>query len=260
MEDKYQNKYRISSARLPGWNYGWNASYFVTICTKDRENFFGKIVDDEMILSESGVIADVMWYEIKNHAKNVELGDFIVMPNHVHGIIILNEQNPEQKTVTQIMDGPPVETRHALSPDKTNDPSIETRRALSLHKTNDEKIETRRALSLRKTNDPSIETRRALSLQAKQSPQQTDGNDAKEIRQNKTFAQQRFQNQGKNTLSSIVGGYKASVTKHSNRLKFDFAWQPRFHDHIIRDEESFQMISNYIVNNPKNWPKDKFFK
>jgi len=228
MEDTYQNKYRISSARLPGWNYGWNASYFVTICTKDRENFFGKIVDDEMILSESGVIADVMWYEIKNHAKNVELGDFIVMPNHVHGIIILNEQNPEQKTVTQIMDGPPVETRHALSPDKTN--------------------------------DPSIETRHALSLQAKQSPQQTDGNDAKEIRQNKTFGQQRFQNQGKNTLSSIVGGYKASVTKHSNRLKFDFAWQPRFHDHIIRDEESFQMISNYIVNNPKNWPKDKFFK
>lgn len=211
MEDKYQNKYRISSARLPGWDYGWNASYFVTICTKDRQNFFGDIAGGEMILSKIGVVADIMWYEIKNHAKNIELGDFIVMPNHVHGIITLNEQNPEHKFDTQIINVPPVETRHALS------------------------------------------------LQQPQSPQQTGGNNAQK-NDNKTPAQQRFQNQGKNTLSSIIGGYKASVTKHANRLKLDFAWQPRFYDHIIRNEESFQMISNYIVNNPQNWSQDKFFK
>ncbi|WP_199727546.1 transposase [Hanamia caeni] len=158
---------------------------FVTICTKDRENFFGEIISDNMILSKTGVIADLMWYEIKNHSKNIELGDFIVMPNHMHGIITLNENDS------------PVETRHALSLQKT----------------------------------------------PKDLP-----------------AQQRLRNQGKNTLSSIIGGYKAAVTKHANRLKFDFGWQPRFHDHIIRDEKSLQMISNYIINNPRNWQQDKFFR
>jgi REP element-mobilizing transposase RayT len=207
MSDKFQNKYRIASARLPGWDYGWNASYFITICTKDRECFFGEIVNGEMNLSKTGVIADLMWYEIKNHAKGVELDEFIVMPNHVHGIITLNGEDERPPTILNANGDSNVETRHALSPKKQNDNSI-------------------------------VETRHALSLPA----------------------QQRFQNQGKNTISSIVGGYKAAVTKHANRLKFDFAWQPRFHDHIIRDEQSFQTISNYIINNAQNWSEDKFFK
>ena len=207
MSDKFQNKYRIASTRLSGWDYGWNAPYFITICTKDRECFFGEIVNGEMNLSKTGVIADLMWYEIKNHAKDIELGEFIVMPNHVHGIITLNGD-------------PRVRNDH---PDST----VETTHALSLPQ-NDR-------------SDPK-ETRHALSLQQK------------------TPAQQRFQNQGKNTISSIIGGYKSAVTKHANRLKLDFAWQSRFHDHIIRDEQSFQTISNYILNNPQNWSQDKFFK
>jgi len=54
MDDKFQNKYRISSTRLQNWDYGWNAPYFVTICTKKREHYFGNIVDGEMQLSEIG--------------------------------------------------------------------------------------------------------------------------------------------------------------------------------------------------------------
>jgi putative transposase len=248
MSDKFQNKYRIASARLPGWDYGWNAPYFITICTKDRECFFGEIVNGQMNLSKTGVIADLMWYEIKNHAKGVELGEFIVMPNHVHGIILLNG-NDERPPVIPNCNGdgvPPVETRHALSLEQNDhlDPN-ETRH--DPNETRHDPNETRRD-SNKTRRDPNEarhdqnETRHALSLQ------------------NTTPAQQRFQNQGKNTLSSIVGGYKAAVTKHANRLKFDFAWQPRFYDHIIRDEQSFQTISNYILNNAQNWSQDKFFK
>ena len=104
MSEKYQNKYRIASARLQHWDYSWNGAYFVTICTKDRKYFFGEIVNGVMDLSKIGVIADILWYEIKNHAGNIELGEYVVMPNHVHGIIILNGN-----------DGSDVETRHALS-------------------------------------------------------------------------------------------------------------------------------------------------
>lgn len=74
----------------------------------------------------------------------------------------------------------------------------------------------------------------------------------------KSIGQQRFQNQGKNNISSIIGGYKSAVTKHANRLNFDFGWHPRFHDHIIRDDEAFKKISNYIINNPLTWKEDKF--
>ncbi len=90
MEDKYQNKYRVASSRWQLWDYGWDAAYFVTICTKDRAHYFGEIVDDKMILTPAGVIADVLWHEIKNHAKNIGLGAFVVMPNHIHGILILD--------------------------------------------------------------------------------------------------------------------------------------------------------------------------
>ncbi|UKT64510.1 transposase [Pedobacter mucosus] len=182
MVDKYQNKYRIPSARLQNWNYANEGAYFITICTKDRLHRFGKIEDGKMILSKIGVIANLMWYEIKNHNKNLELGEFIVMPNHVHGILILN-------------DAPVVQTGHALS----------------------------------------------LAPPPGQS-----------------IGQQRFQNQGKNTISSAIGSYKSAVTKHCNRLGFEFGWQPLFYDHVIRDEKSFSNISNYIENNPLNWGIDKF--
>ncbi|WP_216595551.1 transposase [Myxosarcina sp. GI1] len=69
----------------------------------------------------------------------------------------------------------------------------------------------------------------------------------------------RFQNQGKNTISSIVGGYKSAITKHSRRLGFDFCWQSRFHDHIIRDEQSYLRIAEYIIENPRNWREDCFY-
>jgi len=55
-----------------------------------------------------------------------------------------------------------------------------------------------------------------------------------------------------------VGSYKSAVTKHANRLELELQWQPRFHDHIIRDDQSYQKITEYIINNPANWQDDKF--
>lgn len=86
----YKNKYRSESARAQWWDYGWAAAYFVTICTKDRRHYFGEVNDGKMNLTPVGAIADVLWYEIKNHANHVELDEFVVMPNHIHGILVLN--------------------------------------------------------------------------------------------------------------------------------------------------------------------------
>jgi len=91
--DKYQNKYRVESARLQHYDYGQSGLYFITICTANHEHLFGDIIDDEMQLSHIGVLADVLWHEIKNHSKNVVLHEFVVMPNHIHGIIEIVESD-----------------------------------------------------------------------------------------------------------------------------------------------------------------------
>jgi REP element-mobilizing transposase RayT len=91
MMEKYKNKYRMASARAQWWDYGWNGAYFITICTKNREHFFGQIIEKQFIASIIGQLAATIWYEIPNKFSFVELGDFVVMPNHIHGILILNK-------------------------------------------------------------------------------------------------------------------------------------------------------------------------
>jgi len=93
MPDKFKNKYRIESARLQNWDYGSNAKYFVTICTKNRECFFGNIIDGEMLLNDVGKIVELEWkktFELR-HDMNLFMGEYIVMPNHFHGIIGIGE-------------------------------------------------------------------------------------------------------------------------------------------------------------------------
>ena len=85
--DKYRGKYRIPSARWAVWDYTANAAYFVTICTSERTHDFGTIADDVMCLSRLGQSARDCWSEIPVHFPFVELGEFVVMPNHVHGIV-----------------------------------------------------------------------------------------------------------------------------------------------------------------------------
>jgi putative transposase len=94
MGNKYQNKFRSESARLQTWDYGADAAYFITICTQGREYYFGEIIEsDQMKLSEIGKFVYTCWSEIPSHLPFIILDAFIVMPDHIHGIIIINKQN-----------------------------------------------------------------------------------------------------------------------------------------------------------------------
>ncbi|MGB3848670.1 MAG: transposase, partial [Tunicatimonas sp.] len=89
MADKYQNKYRIASARAPWWDYGWEGAYFITICTHDRQHFFGNIEGGVMQLSPVGALAHQYWQEIPGRFPYAQLDAWVVMPNHMHGILII---------------------------------------------------------------------------------------------------------------------------------------------------------------------------
>jgi REP element-mobilizing transposase RayT len=140
--DKFQNKYRIPSTRLQNWDYRWPGAYFITICTKNREHYFGEISDGTMQLSGTGILADVFWHEIKNHGKNVELGEYVTMPNHIHGILILNgdddggdgidngNDNGDGDCGGGGGDGHAVETGHALSLRRQQPPQSDERKTI----------------------------------------------------------------------------------------------------------------------------------
>ncbi|XLQ20227.1 MAG: transposase [Candidatus Moraniibacteriota bacterium] len=98
MTEKFKNKYRKKSLRIQGYDYSQNGAYFVTICTKDKINYFGKIKNGEMVLSDIGNIVQKYWQEISNQFSFVQLDEFVIMPNHVHGIIIINMDVGENTT------------------------------------------------------------------------------------------------------------------------------------------------------------------
>jgi len=193
MSDKYKNKYRISSARLQNWDYGNNGAYFITICTKNRKHFFGEIVDTvsepEMQLNEIGKLAEQFWVEIPIRFPFIELGNFVVMPNHVHGILIIDKHDTDTNAVLARLIAPP-----------------------------------------------------QIPLQSAQI--KTGGCTGEK---NPMFHE---------NISRIMRWYKGRSTFEIHKIKSDFAWQPRFHDHIIRDAESFERIQNYIEKNPFNWKGD----
>ena len=97
----FKNKYRIESIRKWNWNYSAPAFYFVTICTQYKRLYFGNVKNDAMQLSEIGSVAEAFWKEIPKHHKDVELDEFIVMPNHVHGIIGICGPEPEFKLLSR---------------------------------------------------------------------------------------------------------------------------------------------------------------
>jgi putative transposase len=91
MAEKFRNKYRVPSARLQNWDYGANGAYFITICTKNMKHLFGEVVDKKMNLNLLGELAQKYWIEIENQFPYIELGVFQIMPNHMHGILIIDK-------------------------------------------------------------------------------------------------------------------------------------------------------------------------
>ena len=85
MLDTY--KYNRRSLRLKHYDYSRVGFYFITICTQGKEHLFGEIVDDEMVLGLAGEMVHTLWYEMIDDFPHIALHEFVIMPNHIHGII-----------------------------------------------------------------------------------------------------------------------------------------------------------------------------
>ena len=194
------------SMRLPGYDYGQEGLYFLTFCCQGRAHVFGEIVNGEMVLNEYGLIAQNEWLKTPEVRPNIELDVFVIMPNHIHAIVVI---------------------AHRV---ETNIPTDNGKGELN------SPVNTGRIQSAPTDNGKGELNSPVNTGQIQSGPTGTS-----------------------NTIGAIVRGYKSSVTKQLGLLGFDGkVWQRNYHDHIIRNEQAFQNISNYIINNPARWDEDKF--
>ena len=195
------------------WHDYNGGRYFVTFCTKNHDLYFGDVVDGRMELSEIGKWAVKQIEQTAIIRQNdVEIPMFVVMPNHVHLIVVYNRVVPCRDA----------SNASASNTSACRDASNASASIVStiLNKTNE--------------SDARGETdARGASLQF--GPQ--SGN-----------------------LASVVRGIKSAVTKYANEHGIPFAWQSRYHDHIIRNQLEMNHIADYVQNNPMKWEMDRFYK
>ncbi len=176
--DSNQDRFHRRSIRLKGYDYSQPGAYFITICTYQNHSLFGKIVDGKVQLNDLGRVVQFTWDDLVNHVENIELGPFVIMPNHIHGIIQIIEPNVGAGSE-------PARTAPAPTTSSSQTPLSEI------------------------------------------------------VRQFKTFSARRI-----NTLRN-------STDKP--------VWQRNYYEHIIRNDQSFQKIGEYILTNPVQWENDRYY-
>ena len=159
------------SIRLAGHDYRQPGAYFVTICTNARAPRFGEIRSGIVRLNPTGLIARELWMAIPRHFSRVRLDEFVIMPDHMHGILIFHE-----------------------TPDDLPLPHLRC-----------------------------------------------------------------FGSAVPGSLSTVIGAYKAEVTKRTNALRNtsgESVWQRNFYEHVIRNSEVLHAIRMYIRDNPRRWLRE----
>lgn len=146
------------SLRLHGWNYSTVGYYFITICTKNKQNIFWSFVGNGHARSPVGIIAEENLLAIPNHYPHVHIDQYVIMPNHIHALLVIDT---------------------------------------------------------------------ACSERACPFP----------------------------TISTVIGSYKSSVSRAAGHP----VWQKSFYDHVIRNEQDYREIWQYIENNPLKWELDRFY-
>jgi len=99
--EKFQNRYRIPSARAAWWDYANPGAYFITICTHDRKHLFGQIYNGEMYLSPIGQIVDDEWHKSFKIRAELFCDAWIIMPNHIHAILRIEPTNGDAPNPVQ---------------------------------------------------------------------------------------------------------------------------------------------------------------
>ena len=202
--------------RKSGFDYSSDAVYFLTICVKDNEHHFGKIINKKMILNEYGKITETQIKWLEKQYPYFMIHNYIIMPNHIH---ILCEINTTTNENGNNANNGKIRAGNDNGNARTENGDGKVRAG---NDNGDARTEN---------GDGKVRTGRDLSLS---SP-------SKKIK----------------SISELMGAFKTTSSKKihlaGNQL---FQWQRSFHDHIVRNNISYQRIFNYITQNPEKWNED----
>jgi REP element-mobilizing transposase RayT len=238
MIDKFNQKYRISSARALWHDYNGGA-YFITVCTTGMKHYFGEIVNGEMQYSTLGKFVEENILNLTIHYPYAEIQLHQVMPNHLHLIALVNGDRGQE------MDG--LNSLNGLQDLQITQVSQNTQ---NTQNTQVSQVETGRAPSLQE-NPEYLEN---PDCQENTKNEQQPNQDNKQLNEKMQLISHK-----KGLLSTAMGGLKSATTRFANDNNITFGWQTRFHDHIIRNRDELNRIALYIMNNPATWENDKFY-
>jgi putative transposase len=205
-------KHKRRSIRLKGYDYAQAGSYFITICTHQRQCLFGQVVEGQMQLNAIGLAVQARWQTLPQNFPNLILDTWVIMPNHIHGILCL-DPNPRRGDAfgTESMRSPQISPPNA-SPSGSGT-SI--------------------------TPPPQISPPNASPVEASSIPPRGTQS---------------------HSIAAIVQNFKSISTRKINQLQNtpgQIIWQRNYHEHIIRDDNTQQLIRTYIRNNPAHWDLDQ---
>jgi putative transposase len=188
---------------LQGYDYSQAGLYFITVCTHNRVPLFGEIVDGEMQLNELGIVADEEWRKTEHIRAHIVLHEFVIMPNHVHGIIQLVGAHCMRPNGTHPECSGSDEQPGRVQPGRVQPGRVQ----------------------------------RAPTAPPTSTVQRTP------------------------TVGDVVRGFKSSVTKRLNAISGTSGqcfWQRNYYEHIIRNEDAYLKIAEYIQTNPQRWETDTY--
>ena len=174
------------SIRLHGFDYSQPGAYFITICTRGREPLFGAVVDGVMVMNDAGMMVEKYWCELPNKFSGIYVGEYVVMPNHFHGIVHI---------VGALLAAPPI-SAPPISASCIQDAGLDRGAASSA---------------------PTLGT-----------------------------IMRRFK-----SMSAIA--VNRSMNREGQPL-----WQRNYYEHIIRHEQAYEAIADYIHHNPQRWQDDVY--
>ena len=206
------------------WHDYNGANYFVTFCTQNHELYFGDVMNGRMELSEIGNYAYQCVEKIPEINDNVLVPEFVVMPNHIHMIVVMAHL-PETMDDRRLPQCDGMRLPQCDSPTAPNRNMMRDSGSVGL------------SYQDSRWEEPIIDD------------SQLDKNEEMQRRSHRC-----------GRLSRIIGQYKSAVTKYANGHDISFAWQSSFHDHIIRNWTEMNHIAHYIQNNPMKWELDRFYK
>jgi REP element-mobilizing transposase RayT len=210
------------SIRLQGYDYSQAGLYFITICVQNRKMLFGKIENDEMILNDAGKMIQTEWGKLPERFPNIQLHEFVVMPNHFHGIIEIVGV-ALAPVVTDVGD-PDAVVKHVVNePGGVDGAGVRDNAGMQ-------------------------------GATTRVAPTENMDETNCDMMTNKTVGEMMAAFKSITTVEYINGVKNLGWLPFNGKL-----WQRNFYENIIRNELAYINIADYIMSNPARWKDDKFY-